>query len=66
MRLLGDNHGWKEGRSLMGFTFLMKATSPKWELAESILQWQRGEANTNNEGGKTRLCKLLQLLSREI
>jgi len=31
VRLLGDNREWKEGGTLMGFTFLMKAASPKWE-----------------------------------
>jgi len=66
---VGDNHGEKEGGMSMGVTFLMKFTSPKWELSQSgsgVLHRQGGGENTNNESSKMRLCKCLQLLSREI
>jgi len=36
MEMLWDKCGWEEGGMLMGVTFLTKATSPKWELTESI------------------------------
>ena len=36
VRHMGDNRGWKEGWTLMGVAFLMKAMSPKWQLSAPI------------------------------
>jgi len=70
VRLFGDISGGKEGGTLMGVILLMKSTSLKWDylsrLGADLVHLQRGGANTNDEGGKTRLRKHLQVLFREI
>jgi len=49
VRRLGDNHGWKEGETLIGVTFLMKATSLKWELVKLIRSGRLSSKNKRSE-----------------